>query len=130
MSALALAVPVLAFTICAGNQNCEKGDFFIVGCIDRIESDSVLRVGGSLIGKPHTSNRIDRILLVSGNDTIVANDIDGIDFNRYYQWEDNGQIAVEIDFPITGTLASHGLTDDSKLIFETVRENIIIDRLN
>lgn len=54
------------------------------------------RVYGKLIGIPHTSHRIDAVKLQSG--VISATDIDGVDFKRWFQWEDDGEIAVEIDF--------------------------------
>ncbi|MCH5346857.1 MAG: hypothetical protein J1E63_07085 [Muribaculaceae bacterium] len=57
------------------------------------------RVYGTLIGQPHTSNRIDEATLQVGNAVNAATDIDGVDFKRYFQWEDEGIIDVEIDFP-------------------------------
>ncbi|MDE6716280.1 MAG: hypothetical protein K2J74_07365 [Muribaculaceae bacterium] len=60
--------------------------------IDSIDYRSDLtRVYGKLIGIPHTSNCITEI---SG-----ATDIDGVDLKRWYQFEDEGIINVEIDFP-------------------------------
>lgn len=60
--------------------------------IDSIDYRSDLtRVYGKLIGTPHTSNCITEI---SG-----ATDIDGVDFKRWYQFEDDGIIDIEIDFP-------------------------------
>ncbi|MDE5687392.1 MAG: hypothetical protein K2I18_02045 [Paramuribaculum sp.] len=56
------------------------------------------RVYGRLTGRPHTSNRIDGIVLVSGGKTFVSTDIDGVDLKRWFQWEDEGAIPVEIDF--------------------------------
>ncbi len=59
------------------------------------------RVYGKLIGTPHTSSRIDAIHL-SGDmlpKGATSNDIDGIDFKRWFQWEDSGSIYLEIDFP-------------------------------
>lgn len=55
------------------------------------------RVYGRLIGTPHTSHRIDGVKMTPGG--VYATDIDGVDFKRYFQWEDDGEIAVEIDFP-------------------------------
>lgn len=57
------------------------------------------RVYGRLIGTPHTSDRIDNAVIESGKKRYKATDIDGIDFKRYFQWEDEGVILVEIDFP-------------------------------
>lgn len=57
------------------------------------------RVYGKLIGTPHTSDRVDSAVIESGKKRYKATDIDGIDFKRYFQWEDEGVILVEIDFP-------------------------------
>ncbi|MDE5839013.1 MAG: hypothetical protein K2H39_08160 [Paramuribaculum sp.] len=55
------------------------------------------RVYGKLTGTPHTSHRIDAVKLQTGG--LAATDIDGVDFKRWFQWEDDGAIPVEIDFP-------------------------------
>ncbi|MDE6171169.1 MAG: hypothetical protein K2L91_07755 [Duncaniella sp.] len=55
----------------------------------------VTRVYGRLTGRPHTSGRIDGATL----DGIQCSDMEGVDFNRYFQWEEDGQIPVELDFP-------------------------------
>ncbi|MCM1349404.1 MAG: hypothetical protein NC338_08330 [Firmicutes bacterium] len=58
------------------------------------------RVYGTLNGRPHTSNRIDRLVLVTPTGKqFEATDIEGVDFKRWFQWEDSGKIEVEIDFP-------------------------------
>ncbi len=57
------------------------------------------RLYGRLIGKPHTSQRIDRITLESSGVPFGSTDIDGVDMQRWFQWEDEGSIPVEIDFP-------------------------------
>lgn len=58
------------------------------------------RVYGRLIGKPHTAARIDEISITLKNGkTLKATDIDGIDLKRWFQWEDEGVVEVEIDFP-------------------------------
>lgn len=60
--------------------------------IDSIDYRTDLtRIYGKLIGIPHTSNRIDEIP--------GATDIDGVDFKRWYQFEEDGKIPVEIDLP-------------------------------
>lgn len=56
------------------------------------------RVYGRLSGRPHTSCRIDAATLSTPSGDLLANDIDGIDFERYFQWEDDGVILLEIDF--------------------------------
>lgn len=72
--------------------------------IDGSEATSnpkVTRVKASLIGAPHTSAIIDSIAYVMPNgNRVMANDIDGIDFGRYFQWEDDDIIDFEIDFPV------------------------------
>ncbi len=62
-------------------------------------SDNVLRVSCALIGVPHTSSRVDSIIGLIGGKQYRACDIDGIDFNRYFQWEDDA-VEIEIDFPV------------------------------
>lgn len=81
--------------------------------------DRLTRVSGILASLPHTSCRIDSItcLLPSGK-TVGADDIDGIDFRRYFQWEEDGEIYLEIDFP--AMVGEKG----SKLVFHTVRGDI------
>lgn len=58
------------------------------------------RVYGRLSGRPHTSNRIDFIYVRPAQGTQAeSTDIDGVDMKRWFQWEDDGIIPVEIDFP-------------------------------
>lgn len=61
------------------------------------------RLYGKLSGRPHTSQRLDGAAM----DGAAATDIDGIDFKRYFQWEDDGVIAVEIDFPAPKQVPAH-----------------------
>lgn len=49
-------------------------------------------------GRPHTAQRIDRVMLEAPGVSVAANDIDGVDFERYFQWEDEGVINLELDF--------------------------------
>lgn len=57
------------------------------------------RVYGRLMGRPHTSARIDGATMTVGSSPVKeCTDIDGVDFNRYFQWEDGGEINVELDF--------------------------------
>lgn len=56
------------------------------------------RMYGKLIGVPHTSQRIDGLTLTVSGKPYAAMDIDGVDFKRWFQWEDDGIIPVEIDF--------------------------------
>lgn len=57
--------------------------------------DDVTRIYGKFKGHPHTSWRIDEATL-SGTGIV---DIDGVDLKRWFQWEDDGIIPVELDFP-------------------------------
>lgn len=61
--------------------------------------DDLSRVYCKIIGRPHTSDRIDGATLTVNGITLTATDIDGVDFKRYFQWEDDGIIPLEIDFP-------------------------------
>lgn len=72
---------------------------FVVDSID-YRSD-LTRVYGKIKGRPHTSNRIDEVQYIGADSGTAAmsNDIDGIDFRRYFQWEDDGMIPIELDFP-------------------------------
>lgn len=69
-----------------------------------LEVDSVMfrndvtRVFGKLTGPHNTSARIDRIVLTHGKEKYVSNNIDGFDYERAFQWEEDGSIPVEIDF--------------------------------
>ena len=68
--------------------------------VDSIDSrKDLIRVYGTLNGRPHTSHRIDAISMVANGNALECTDIDGVDFNRYFQWEDNGMIPIELDFP-------------------------------
>lgn len=69
--------------------------------IEKIDyRDDLIRIYGFLIGKPHTSGRIDEMIFVaSTGEKLDATDIDGIDMKRWFQWEDDNAIYVEIDFP-------------------------------
>lgn len=63
-------------------------------------TDVYARIYGKLSGHPHTSCRIDEIELKGcSTESTVSNDIDGIDYRRWFQWEDDGTIPLEIDFP-------------------------------
>lgn len=53
------------------------------------------RVYCTIAGRANTSSRITSISFGGKN----ATDIDGIDLNRYFQFEESGKIDLEIDFP-------------------------------
>ncbi len=70
--------------------------------------EELSRVYCQALGRPHTSNRIDGVLL---NGKIVATDIDPIYFERAFQFEDEGEILLEIDFPALKTKPSQFYMD-------------------
>lgn len=67
--------------------------------INNTNRDGVTRVHCIAEGIPHTSQRIDAARLFTDGKAHEATDIDGIDFERYFQWEDDGIIEFELDFP-------------------------------
>lgn len=79
------------------------------------------RVYGSCIGLPNTSQRIDNVRLISGETSANATDIDGVDFKRYFQWEEDGLILLEIDFPAMKSAKS------LRLVFDTVHGSAVTD---
>lgn len=84
-----------------------------------VKTDDGIRITLCLVGIPHTSQRIDSIDLVVGDKVIAATDIDGVDFERYFQFEDEGVQTIEVDFPFKGTLPKN-----ATLIFHTVKGDI------
>lgn len=88
----------------------------IITDIDNDNRDGVTRISCRISGTAHTSNRIDAIELHCNDNILEATDIDGIDFRRYYQLEEDGKIEVEIDFPKINEFPV-----DSRMIFKTVR---------
>lgn len=83
--------------------------------VNNTNSDGVSRIEVYLLSTPSTSSRIDSVTLVNNNRRFTASDIDGVDFNRYFQWEDNGEILVEVDFP-----KQQKFGKDASVIFHTV----------
>lgn len=67
--------------------------------LDNNNGSGVSRIAFELVSIPHTSSRIDSVTAVINGRRVVASDIDGVDFKCYFQWEDNGVIPVEVDFP-------------------------------
>lgn len=82
-------------------------------------TDDGIRISLCLVGIPGTSNRIDSVDLRIGPKLIKATDIDGVDFKRYFQFEDEGVQVIELDFPFKGTLPK-----TAKLVFHTVHGDI------
>ena len=79
------------------------------------------RLYGKLIGVPHTSQRIDALTLSSASKTYQAVDIDGVDFKRWFQWEDDGIIAVEIDFDVMSPVKHGVITINTPRGVDTMR---------
>lgn len=78
------------------------------------KTDNGIRISAVLVGIPHTSQCINGVDLVIGSKLVKATDIDGIDFERAFQFEDSGVQTVEIDFPFSGALPK-----TAKLVFHT-----------
>lgn len=101
---LSLTLIASAATLSAHDvRSCEaRSNGQIAFIADSIDfRQNLTRLYGRLSGAPHTSGRIDQIT-VSGTtlkEPLSATDIDGVDFRRWFQWEEDGIIPVEIDFP-------------------------------
>lgn len=96
-SLMAEAKVVKGFT---STQNQSSG--YITFKVESVDyRDDLTRVYARLQGRPHTSERIDELVIIlpSGR-SYKSTDIDGVDMKRWFQWEDNGNIEVEIDFPV------------------------------
>lgn len=69
-------------------------------------TDNVNRLAVDLLSASHTSSRIDSVAVkLRDGRRYKSTDIDGVDFERYFQWEDEGIISIELDFPKTGVYA-------------------------
>ena len=86
-----------------------------VTAVNNTNHDGVTRISISIEGIPHTSNRIDAAELRHAGKTFSAVDIDGIDFERYFQFEDEGIIEIEMDFP-----KIKNMSPEDKITFKTV----------
>ena len=69
-----------------------------------IPTDEGIRISVCLVGIPSTSQRIDSVDLTVGQKVVKAVDIDGVDFERAFQFEDTGVQVIELDFPFKGQL--------------------------
>lgn len=120
---IAIAVVAIAAAACGAQAKIVKNykshsDDVLTFQVDSIDFRKELtRVYGKVIGRPHTSHRIDGVTLNINNQALVSDDIDGVDFKRYFQWEDDGFILLEIDFPATRPARNLNLN------FNTVRGN-------
>lgn len=108
-------------------DNQQRQFDFVISDVIYKSDDNLTRVCGNLIGRPHTAARIDGVTLKSAGAVIKANDIDGVDFERYFQWEDDGNIYIEIDFP--GYRQSRrmlGCSDGSQIVFHTAKGDVVV----
>lgn len=83
-------------------------------------TDGGIRISVCLVGIPSTSQRIDSVDLTVGDKVVKANDIDGIDFERAFQFEDTGVQVVELDFPFAGKLPK-----TATLTFHTSKGDVV-----
>jgi len=109
----AIMALILAFTLAAakvsGYKSVKaKSTGYITYKINAIDyRDDLTRIYGHLVGRPHTSERIDELTIITPDGTTFnATDIEGVDMKRWFQWEDEGFIEVEIDFPAMKPLKS------------------------
>lgn len=126
---VSLAVP--AFLACASSEvaatppaECrplQQPRVAAVVSVDSVEwREDLSRVYCRIIGMPHTSERVDAVRMTVGKRRLDATDIDGIDFRRYFQWEDDGSILLEIDFPPV-SISERG---NFSLTFDTVHGEV------
>ena len=93
-------ISAISQVFCSGSAQKKHPLYLKITEINNTNSDEVSRFSVSLIGVPHTSSRIDSAHIHRSDGAIyTASDIDGIDFQRYFQWEDDGLIDIELDFP-------------------------------
>jgi hypothetical protein len=67
-------------------------------------TDNGIRISVCLVGIPTTSQHIDAVDLNIGTKVIKATDVDGIEFEKTFQFEDTGVQVIELDFPFKGQL--------------------------
>lgn len=73
--------------------------------------EGLTRLQLKLIGKAHTAGRIDSVYVFGADSVgVVATDIDGVDFGRWFQWEDEPVIDIELDLPGTAYGGGETLT--------------------
>ena len=83
-------------------------------------TDDGIRISVCLVGIPSTSQRIDSVDLNVGPKVIKAVDIDGVDFERAFQFEDTGVQVIELDFPFKGLLPK-----SATLTFHTANGDVV-----
>lgn len=91
---------------------------FEVTALESHPDENLVRVCGELKSRPNTSACIRSIILTDGKEQLIAIDTDGFDLMRYFQWEESGEIDVEIDFPTFRPQSVIDRFEDYKLVFE------------
>ena len=116
-----LAILFLVIAVSVANARVEKNYKNTAAdhvnlIIDSIDfREDLTRLYGRMIGVPHTSQKINRMEMKVGSSVFNAEDIDGVDFERWFQWEDDGVISIEVDFKAMQPVKS------GTLIIETAR---------
>lgn len=82
--------------------------------------DEGVRISVCLVGIPSTAQRIDSVDLTVGKNVVKAADIDGVDFERVFQFEDTGVQVIELDFPFKGQLPK-----SATLTFHTANGDVV-----
>lgn len=83
-------------------------------------TDTGVRIAVCLVGIPTTSQRIDSVDLTVGSKVVKAVDIDGVEFERAFQFEDTGVQVIELDFPFKGQLPK-----TATLTFHTANGDVV-----
>ena len=79
---MALAMPLNAKVV---KRYASTPDATLAVVVDSIDfRNDLTRIYGKFTGTPHTSNRVDSAILKSGKQIYNGNDIDGVDFKRYF----------------------------------------------
>jgi len=89
--------------------------------MDNDNGSGVTRIGIDMLSMPSTSSRVDSATIVNGKIKKRAIDIDGVDFGRYFQWEEEGVRYIELDFP-----KQKRIIDGAKVILHTVHGNYVL----
>ena len=116
-----LAILFLVIAVSVANARVEKNYKNTAAdhvnlIIDSIDfREDLTRLYGRMIGVPHTSQKINRMEMKVGSSVFNAEDIDGVDFERWFHWEDDGVISIEVDFKAMQPVKS------GTLIIETAR---------
>lgn len=96
VTAMLFSVPVSGKMTRSYESATDGTPVMIVDSIDYRKE--LTRVYGRLAGAPNTNSRVDMVSVTAGGKVQECTDIDGVDFNRYFQWEESGEIAIELDF--------------------------------